>query len=99
MVSECLSADKTTLITEDENKGQKFTNFRPVLHLPLIWKLVTRPLTEKTYERLNKGNLATEKQKGCLKKFRGAIDQLLIDRTILRIYNRRRTGLTMAWID
>ena len=44
-------------------------------------------------------NLIPEEQKGCRRKSRGAKDQLLIDKTILKNCRKRRTNLAMAWID
>ena len=38
-------------------------------------------------------------QKGYREKSRGATDQLLIDKTILRYCRKRHTNLGMAWID
>ena len=43
-------------------------------------------------------NLIPEEQKGCRRKSRGAKDQLLIDKTILKNCRKRRTNLAMAWI-
>ena len=40
-----------------------------------------------------------EEQKGWSRKSRGTKDQLLIDKTILNDCRKRRTNLTMAWID
>ena len=40
-----------------------------------------------------------EEQKGCRRQSRGAKDQLLIDKTVLKDCKKRHTNLCMAWID
>ena len=44
-------------------------------------------------------NLLPEVQKGCRRKSRGTKGQLLIDKTILKDYRKRKTNLAVAWID
>ena len=99
MVPVWLTTGKTTLIVKDRSKGKDVTNFRPITCLPLLWKLLTGMLAEEIYQHLEKQELLPEEQKGCRKKSRGTKDQLLIDRMILRNCKRRKTGLSMAWID
>ena len=75
------------------------SNFRPVIHLPLIWKLLTRILTGELYKHLEKVDLLPWKQKRCRKGSLGTKDRLLIDRMTVRDGKRRLTLLAVAWIN
>ena len=44
-------------------------------------------------------DLLPEEQKGCRKGSRGTKDQLLIDKAVIRNCKRRKSNLSMAWID
>ena len=84
---------------KDTNKGTVASNFRPITCLPLMWKLLTGMIADSLYNYLEDGSLLPHEQKGCRKRSRGAKDQLLIDRMVIRNCKRRLTGLGMAWID
>ena len=56
---------------------------------------MTAVIAEAMYEHLEE----ILPQKGCKRGSRGTKDQLLIDKEILQDCKRRRTNLTMAWID
>ena len=68
---------------------------------------LSSPYVEITYRYYFRGyvlfhgseNLLPEEQKGCRRKSKGTKDQLLIDKTILKDYRKRRTNLAKAWID
>ena len=75
------------------------SNFRSIICLTLIWKLLTGILAAELYEHLGKTNLLLWKQKGCRKGSRGIKDQLLIDKMIVKDCKRRLTSLAVAWID
>ena len=76
------------------------SNFRPIICLPLIWKLLTGILAEKLYEHLEKTNSLPWKQNGCRKGSLGTKDQLLIDdKMIVKDCKRRLTTLAVEWID
>ena len=64
-----------------------------------MWKLLTGIISENMYCFMENENLLPEEQKGCRRKSRGTKDQLLIDKTILKDCSKRRTNLTMSWID
>ena len=40
-----------------------------------------------------------EEEKGCRRRSRGTKDQLLIDKAVIKNWKRRKTDITMAWID
>ena len=75
--------------------GSAVDNYRPISCLPLTWKLMIGVLAEKIYSRLKRENVLPYEPKGCQKKSRGIIDQLLIDKTVLRHCKRRHTNLAM----
>ena len=90
---------RTVLCQKDPVKGNSAENFRPITCLPLMWKLLTRIISEDMYCFMETGNLLPEEQKGCRKKSRGTKDQLLIDKTILKDCRKRRANHAMACID
>ena len=48
---------------------------------------------------LEQEKLLPEEQKGCRQGSRGAKDQLLIDKTVLKDCKKRRINLSMVWKD
>ena len=94
-----ITTGKTVLIMKDREKSNDVTNFRPITCLPLMWKIFTGIISDELYYHVESERLLPEEQKGCQRKSRGAKDQLLIDKMILRSCNKRMTGLEMAWID
>ena len=90
---------RTILCQKDAAKGNAVDNYRPISCLPLMWKLTTGIISQEMYCYLESEKLLPEEQKGCRRKSRGTKDQLLIDKTILKDCKRRKTNLSMAWID
>ena len=72
---------------------------RPIAYLKLIWKLLTGIISDKTYDHLEENKLLPEEQKGSRRKCQEAKDQLAIDRCILQNCRKKKTNLTMAWVD
>ena len=87
---------KTSLVITDKKKGPIVTNFRPITCLPLMWELLTSILAEAMYDHLERNGLLVDEQKGCRKRSRGARDQLLVDKMVMRNCKRRSSGLGMA---
>ena len=56
-------------------------------------------IAEETYAYLDNMKLVPEEQKGCRRQSRGAKDQLLIDKTVLKDCKKKHTNLCMAWMD
>ena len=84
---------RTVLCQKDPVKRNSVENFRPTTCLPLIWKLLAGIFSENMYCFMENENLLPEEQKGCRKKSRGAKDELLIDKTILKDCRKRGTNL------
>ena len=87
-----LTTSKTVLIMKDREKRNDVTNFRPI-----TWKIFTGILSDELYDHLKSERLLPAEQKRCRRKSRGAKEQLLIDKMILRNCKRQITGLGMAW--
>uniref|UniRef100_A0A1X7TDD6 Reverse transcriptase domain-containing protein n=1 Tax=Amphimedon queenslandica TaxID=400682 RepID=A0A1X7TDD6_AMPQE len=64
-----------------------------------MWKLLTGVLAEYLYIFFESNELLPEEQKGCRRGSKGTKDQLLIDKMVLRDCKKRRTNLSLAWID
>ena len=79
-------------------KGTEVGNYRPIACLNLIWKLLTGIISDKTYH-LEENKLLPGEQKGSRRKCQGTKDQLVIDRCILQNCRKRKTNLSMAWVD
>ena len=90
---------RTLLIRKDDNKPSTPENFRPITCLPTMWKLFTGILTRKINQHIVQNKILHHEQKGARARCRGAKDQLAIDRTITDDNRKRRTNLSMAWID
>ena len=65
----------------------------------MTWKLPTGITSDKTYDHSEENKLLREEQKGSSRKCQGTKDQLMIDRCILQNCRKRKTNLSMAWID
>ena len=87
------------MIQKDPAKGTIASNYRPMVYLPLMWKLLLGIFADRMYTHLLDNQLLTEKQKGARKKSRGTKDQLLIDKTILKEVKRLKKNMVMSWID
>ena len=90
---------RTILVMKDTSKGTEVGNYRPIACLNLLWKLLSGILSDKTYTFLETNKLLPDEQKGCRRKCQGTKDQLAIDRSVLRNCKRRKTNLSMAWVD
>ena len=75
---------RTVLYQKDPLKGNSLENFRLITCLPVMRKLLTGIVSEDMYRFMENENLIPEEQKGCRTKSKGAKDQLLIDKTILK---------------
>ena len=86
---------KTVLCQKDPVIGNSVENFRPIICLRLMWKLLTSIILEDIYCFIENENLPSEEQKGCRTKSNGMKDQLMIDKTILKDCWKRRKNLAM----
>ena len=62
---------RTVLIQKDVRKRNTVGNYRPIVFLNLLWKLLTGIVNDKVYDHLNEQNLLPEEQKGCRGRTRG----------------------------
>ena len=90
---------RTILMMKDSKESTEVENYRPIACLNLIWKLLTGIISGKTYDHLEENRLLPEEQKGSRRKCQGTKDQLVIDRYILQNCRKRKTSLSMAWVD
>ena len=90
---------RTILVMKDSKKGTEVGNYRPIACLNLIWKLLTGIISDKTYDHLEENKLLPGEQKGSRRKCQGTKDQIVIDRYILQNCRKRKTNLSMAWVD
>ena len=98
-VPEWMTTGRTALIQKDQEKGNIASNYRPITCLPVMWKLLTGIISEELYTYLEETNTLPKEQKGCRRNTRGTKDHLLVDKMIMRNCKRRKTNLSMAWID
>ena len=94
-----MTTGRTSLVQKDKSKGNIASNYRPITCLPIMWKLLTGIISERLYNYLEETNTIPHQQKGCRRKCRGTKDQLLIDKMVMKNSRRRKTNLSMAWID
>ena len=62
-------------------------------------KLLGGIISDKVYDHLEEKKLLPEEQKGSRRKCQGTKDQLALDRCILQKCRKRKTNLSMAWVD
>ena len=98
-IQKWMSLSNTVFCQKDPSKGNVIDNYRPILYLPLTWKLMAENIAEIIYSFFDVSDKLPVKQKGCKKKSRGSNNQLLIDKTILHDCRKRHTNLGIAWID
>ena len=65
---------------KDSAKGTVASNYRAIVCLPIMWKLLTGIFA--IYDHLKDNNLLPDEQKGYRKRSRGTKDQILIDKEV-----------------
>ena len=66
-VPEWMTKGKTTLTQKDSSKGTPPNNYRPIICLPIMWKILTAQMREKIYYSLKSRVLFPDEEKGCRK--------------------------------
>ena len=94
-----MTTGKTILCQKDPTKGNAVDNYRPILCLPFMWKLMIGIIANSVYEYLQVYKLIPVEQKGCRRNIQGTKYQLLIDKMVLNDCKKRHTNLGMTWID
>ena len=98
-VPEWMTKRRAILIQKDPRKRTTPDNYRPIMCLPMMWKILTAQLKEEIYFSLISRGLFPEEQKGCCKGARNTGELLNIDQHILNESKTRRENIAMAWID
>ena len=73
-IPQWMTLGKTVLCQKDPSKGNAVDNYRSILCLPLMWKLMTGTIAESIYNFLDGNDKLPVEQKGCRKKGRGTKD-------------------------
>jgi hypothetical protein len=94
-----MTEGRTVLLQKDVQKGTVVENYRPITCLPTMWKLLSGIVSDEIRSHLQRNKLIPIEQKGCMPNCRGTKDQLLTDKAIIRNCKRRKTNLSMVWID
>ena len=66
------------------------SNYRPIMCLPMMWKILTAQIKEEIYYSLVCHGLFPKEQKGYRRETRGTGDLLYIDQHILKATKVRR---------
>ena len=98
-VPEWMTKGKTTLIQKDTSKRTTPNNYRPIIFLPIVWKILTAQIREEIFYSLTSHGLFPDEQKWCHKGSRGTPELLYIDQYIVKESKTRQKNLAMAWID
>ena len=94
-----MTTGRTVLLLIDKSKRNEVSNYRPITCLLNTWKWITDIVADEIYNHLEENDLLPEEQKGYRRKSRGTMDQLLIDKAVMKNRRRRKVGLSMVWID
>ena len=94
-----LTRRRASLLQKDKSKDNARSNYRHIICLSLIWKLLTGVIADQIYAHLDQEKLLPEEQKRCRKGSRGSNDLLYIDRAVIKEVKSRKKNLAMAWID
>ena len=91
-----LTRGKNSLLQKDKSKGNTASNYRPIICLPYMWKLLTGVIADQIHAHLDQEELLPEE---CRKGSRGTNDLFYIDRAVIKEVKSRNKNLAMAWID
>ena len=83
----------TTLIQENTQKETAPSNYRSIMYLPMMWKILAAQIKEDIYYSLVNNWLFPEEQKGCHKETRGTGYLLYIDQNIRTESKTRRKNM------
>ena len=73
------------------------TNYRPIICLPLMWKLLIGVIADQIYAHLDQEKLLPEEQKWCRKGSRGTNDLLYIDRAVIKeVKSSKKSNMNLA---
>ena len=98
-VPDWMTKGKNTLIQKDLSKGIAPNNYKPIICLPMMWKILIAQIREEIYYSLTSRRLFPEEQKGCCQGSRSTTELFCIDQHIPNESKTRRKNLAMAWIN
>ena len=78
-----LTNGRTSLLQKAKSKSNVASTYRPIICLPLMWKLMNRAIADHIYAHLDQEKLLPEEQKGGRKGCRGTNDLLYTDRAVI----------------
>ena len=97
-VPDWMTIGRDVLLLKDKSKRNEVSNYRPIICLPLMWKLITDIVADEICNHREENNILPEKQKGCCRNRKGTKDQLLINKAVMKNCRRRKAGLSMVCI-
>ena len=87
------------LVIKYSKMSTEVGNYRPIASFSLIWKLLTGIISDQTYDHSEENKLLPEEQKGSRRTCQEKKDELAIERCILQNCKKKKTNLSMAWVD
>ena len=87
------------MFQKDKSKGNVASNYRPIICLLLMWKLLAGVIADQIDAHLDQEKLIPEGQNGCRKDSRWTNDLLYIDGAVIKEVKSRSKNIAMAWID
>ena len=98
-VPKWMTKGKTPLIHKDLLKGTAPNNYRPIMCLPIMWKILIAQIREEIYDLLTSCGLFLKEEKGCHKETRDTGKLIHTDQHILNESKMTWINLAKAWID
>ena len=80
-------------------KGTVPNDYRPLMCLPIMWKILTAWIREEIYVSLTNPQIVSRGTERCRKGSRGTGELLCIDQRIFNESKTRQKNQAMAWID
>ena len=80
---------------KDPLKGTAPNNYRPIMYLPMMWKILTAQIWGRDLWLFNKLQIVPDEQMGCHKGSRGVGELLYIDQHILNEGKKRQKNLVI----
>ena len=94
-----MTKGRTCLIPKNEKKEIETSHFRPIMCLPIIWKVFIGILAEQVYGHMKSEKLLPDEQKGCRRQSKGTKGVLMIDKMVKKNCKRIMTNISVAWVD
>ena len=95
----CLTGSQLRKLTSYQRKKTQLPIAIAIACLSTSYKVLTSILTERSYTHILKNDIIPEEQRGCARNSYGCKDQLLINKMIIKDCKKKKTNLSMAWID